>query len=213
MLNKYRSNVKGYLEIIVKPLAKMGLTPNQLTLIGLLISLTGAYFFAHGSQQIAALVLLFGSLVDALDGTLARLTGKSSRFGAFLDSTFDRISDGAVLFGIACGRLVKWEIAAIALIGSYLVSYERCRAELAGSGTLAVGIAERAERLLIIIITALFKRVDIGVYTVAVLAWITTFQRLWEAKKEFWKECEFIISDLREVLVILEELNGIYSAF
>ena len=183
MLNKYRSNVKGYLEIIVKPLAKRGLTPNQLTLIGLLISLTGAYFFAHGSQQIAALVLLFGSLVDALDGTLARLTGKSSRFGAFLDSTFDRISDGAVLFGIAYGRLVKWEIAAIALIGSYLVSYERCRAELAGTGTLTVGIAERAERLLIIIITALFKRVDIGVYTVAVLAWITTFQRRWEAKK------------------------------
>ena len=68
-------------------------------------------------------------------------------------------------------------------MGSYLVSYERCRAELAGSGTLAVGIAERAERLLIIIITAMFNRVDIGVYAVAILAWITAFQRLWEARK------------------------------
>jgi len=183
MLNRYRSNVKGYLEAIVKPLVRMGITPNQLTFVGLLISLLGAYFFAQGSQRIAALVLLFGSLVDALDGTLARFTEKTSRFGAFLDSTFDRISDGAVLFGIAYGGLVKWEIGAIALIGSYLVSYERCRAELAGSGTLAVGIAERAERLLIIIVTALFNRVDIGVYAVAVLAWITAFQRLWEAKK------------------------------
>lgn len=183
MLNKYRSNIKTYLEIIVKPLAKLGLTPNQLTFIGLVISLLGAYFFAQGFQRNAALILLFGSLIDALDGTLARLTGKTSRFGAFLDSTFDRLSDAAVLFGIGYGNLVEWEVIVIALIGSYLVSYERCRAELAGSGNLAVGIAERAERLLILIITALFNRVDIGVYTVAILAWITVFQRLWEAKK------------------------------
>ncbi|NJE26906.1 CDP-alcohol phosphatidyltransferase family protein [Thermococcus sp. MV5] len=183
MLNKYRSSVKAYLEIIVKPLAKLGVTPNQLTFIGLAISLLSAYFFAQGFQRNAALMLLFGSLIDALDGTLARLTGKTSRFGAFLDSTFDRLSDAAVLFGIGYGNLVKWEIIVIALVGSYLVSYERCRAELAGSGNLAVGIAERAERLLILIITALFNRVDIGVYIVAILAWITVFQRLWEAKK------------------------------
>ncbi|USS40207.1 CDP-alcohol phosphatidyltransferase family protein [Thermococcus aggregans] len=183
MLNRYRANVKTYLESIAKPLVKLGITPNQLTFLGLLISLSGAYFFAQGSQRIATLILLLGSLIDALDGTLARLTGKTSRFGAFLDSTFDRISDGAIFFGIAYGGLAKWEIATIALIGSYLVSYERCRAELAGSGTLAVGIAERAERLLIIIITAIFNRVDIGVYAVAILAWITAFQRLWEAKK------------------------------
>ncbi|MCD6188945.1 MAG: CDP-alcohol phosphatidyltransferase family protein [Thermococcus sp.] len=183
MLNKYRSNVKRYLESLVKPLVRLGITPNQLTFLGLLISLLGAYFLAQGSQRIAALILLFGSLLDALDGALARLTEKTSRFGAFLDSTFDRISDGAIFFGIAYGSLAKWEIAVIALMGSYLVSYERCRAELAGSGTLAIGIAERAERLLIIIITAIFNRVDIGVYVVAILAWITAFQRLWEAKK------------------------------
>ena len=183
MLNKYRPVFKGYLETIVRPLAKIGLTPNQLTLIGMLISLLAAYFFTMGEQRLAALTLIFGSLIDALDGTLARLTGRTSRFGAFLDSTTDRVSDGAILFGIAYGGLVDWKIAFIALIGSYLVSYERCRAELAGSGTLAVGIAERAERLLILIIAALFNRVDVGVYIVAVLAWITAFQRLWEAKK------------------------------
>ncbi len=183
MLNKYRPVFKGYLEAIVRPLAKIGLTPNQLTLIGMLISLLAAYFFTMGEQRLAALTLIFGSLIDALDGTLARLTGRTSRFGAFLDSTTDRVSDGAVLFGIAYGGLIDWKIAFIALIGSYLVSYERCRAELAGSGTLAVGIAERAERLLILIIAALFNKVDVGVYIVTVLAWITAFQRLWEAKK------------------------------
>lgn len=180
-LNRYRPAVKGYLEAIVRPLAKTGLSPNHLTVIGLMISLAGAYLFYRGEQFTAALVLLFGSLVDALDGTLARLTGKTSRFGAFLDSTFDRISDGAVLFGIALGNLVDWKVAFIAFMGSYLVSYERCRAELAGSGTLAVGISERAERLLILIITALVRHVDYGVYIVAVLAWITVFQRMWAA--------------------------------
>ncbi|HIP89877.1 MAG TPA: CDP-alcohol phosphatidyltransferase family protein [Thermococcus paralvinellae] len=183
MLNKYRPVFKGYLEMIVKPLLKVGLTPNQLTVIGMLVSLLAAYLFAMGEQRIAALTLILGSLIDALDGTLARLTGRTSRFGAFLDSTTDRVSDGVILFGIACGGLVNWKIAFTALIGSYLVSYERCRAELAGSGTLAVGIAERAERLLILIVTALLNRVHIGVYIVAVLAWITAFQRLWEARK------------------------------
>ncbi len=181
VLNRYRGNVKGYLEAIVRPLAKAGVTPNQITVLGLLISLTGAYFFYRGEQVIAALILLFGSLIDALDGTLARLTGKTSRFGAFLDSTFDRISDGAVFLGIALGNLADWRVAFIAFMGSYLVSYERCRAELAGSGKLAVGIAERAERLLILIFAALFGYVEYGVYLVAVLAWITVLQRMWAA--------------------------------
>lgn len=178
MLNRYRPLFKKYLELIVSPLARAGLTPNQVTVMGLVISLIGAYLFAIGRQTTAALVLLFGALVDALDGTLARLTGKTSRFGAFLDSTFDRISDGAVLFGIAYAGLADWRVVFAAFMGSYLVSYERCRAELAGSGRLAVGIAERAERLLILIIAALFGRVEYGVYAVAVLAWITVFQRM-----------------------------------
>ncbi|NJE04969.1 CDP-alcohol phosphatidyltransferase family protein [Thermococcus sp. M36] len=181
VLNRYRENVKGYLEAIVRPLAKAGITPNTITILGLLISLVGAYLFSQREQFLAAIVLLFGSLIDALDGTLARMTGKTSRFGAFLDSTFDRISDGTVLFGIALGNLVDWRIAFIAFMGSYLVSYERCRAELAGSGKLAVGIAERAERLLILIITAMFGYVEYGVYIIAVLAWITVFQRMWAA--------------------------------
>ena len=181
MLNRYRKNVKGYLEAIVRPLARAGVTPNTITVLGLLISLAGAYMFYLGDQFWAALVLLLGSLIDALDGTLARMTGKTSRFGAFLDSTFDRVSDGAVLFGIALGNLVDWRVAFLTFIGAYLVSYERCRAELAGSGKLAVGIAERAERLLIIIGFALFGYVEYGVYLVGVLAWITVFQRAWAA--------------------------------
>jgi archaetidylinositol phosphate synthase len=183
MLNRYRENVRGYLEAIVRPLAGAGVTPNTITFIGLLISLFAAYLFYLRSPRLAALVLLLGSGIDALDGTLARMTGKVSRFGAFLDSTFDRISDGAVFFGIALGNLADWRWAFLTFMGAYLVSYERCRAELAGSGKLAVGIAERAERLLILIAFSLagVDYVKWGVYLVGILAWITVFQRMWTA--------------------------------
>ena len=183
MLNKYRENVRGYLEAIVRPLARAGLTPNAVTVIGLLLSLLAAYLFYRGEPRLAALTLLIGSLVDALDGTLARLTGKTSRFGAFLDSTFDRISDGAILFGMALGSLVDWRVAFLTFMGSYLVSYERCRAELAGSGKLTVGIAERAERLLILMIFSFAgaEYVKYGVYIVGVLAWLTVLQRFYAA--------------------------------
>ncbi|WP_297496944.1 archaetidylinositol phosphate synthase [Thermococcus sp.] len=183
VLNKYRENVKGYLEAIVRPLVKVGVTPNMITVVGLLLSLLSAYLFYLREPRLAALVLLIGSLIDALDGTLARLTGKVSRFGAFLDSTSDRISDGFVLFGVALGGLADWRIAFLTFMGAYLVSYERCRAELAGSGKLAVGIAERAERLLVLIAFSLAgaEYVKYGVYLVGILAWITVFQRMWAA--------------------------------
>jgi len=182
MLSRYRESFKGYLEAIAKPLAGR-LTPNALTVTGLLLSLLAAYLYYLREPRLAALTLLVGSLVDALDGTLARLTGKTSRFGAFLDSTFDRISDGAILFGIALGSLVDWRVAFLTLMGSYLVSYERCRAELAGSGKLAIGIAERAERLIILMVFSFLgvNYVEYGVYLVGILAWITAFQRFYAA--------------------------------
>ena len=183
MLNRYRQNVKGYLEALVRPLAKAGLTPNAVTVVGLFLSLLSAYLFYLREPRLAALALLIGSLVDALDGTLARMTGKTSRFGAFLDSTLDRVSDGAILFGIALGDLADWRMAFLAFMGSYLVSYERCRAELAGSGKLAVGIAERAERLLILMAFSFagVEYVKYGVYLVGILAWITVVQRFYVA--------------------------------
>ncbi|WP_456366861.1 archaetidylinositol phosphate synthase [Thermococcus sp.] len=180
VLNKYREDFRGYLEAIVRPLAKAGVTPNTVTVVGLALSLISAYLFYLREPRLAGLVLLAGSLIDALDGTLARLTGKVSRFGAFLDSTSDRISDGFVLFGVALGNLADWRLSFLTFMGAYLVSYERCRAELAGSGKLAVGIAERAERLLILIVFSLVgaEYVKYGVYLIGILAWITVFQRM-----------------------------------
>lgn len=175
--------MKEPLERTASYLAKIGLTPNQVTLLGFLLTLIASYEFYLGNQIVAGTIMAIGSLLDALDGALARATGKVSRFGGFLDSTLDRLSDGALLVGIALGNLIDWRVAFLALIGSYMVSYARCRAELAGSGTLAVGIAERGERLIIIMIFSLINRVWIGVYLVAVLSWVTFIQRVYEARK------------------------------
>ncbi|AEH25526.1 archaetidylinositol phosphate synthase [Pyrococcus yayanosii] len=183
MLSKLRPGIRGWLEAAARPLVRLGFSPNHLTVLGLLLSLAAAYAFYRGDQRVAALLLAIGAFFDALDGSLARLTGRVTRFGGFLDSTLDRLSDAAILFGIALGGLVEWPIAFLALIGSYMVSYARCRAELAGSGTLAVGIAERGERLIIITIAALVGRVWLGVYLVVILAWITFFQRVWVARR------------------------------
>ncbi|AEC52007.1 CDP-diacylglycerol--glycerol-3-phosphate 3-phosphatidyltransferase [Pyrococcus sp. NA2] len=183
MLSRIRPKVKEPLERIGRGIAKAGITPNQLTLLGFLITLFASYEFYLGNQIIAALILGIGAFLDALDGAVARATNRVSKFGGFLDSTLDRLSDGVIFLGIALGGLVDWRIAFLALMGSYMVSYARCRAELAGSGTLAIGIAERGERLIIIFITALLKIVQIGVYLVALLSWMTFLQRVHEAKK------------------------------
>jgi len=148
-----------------------------------LITLLASYEFYLQNQILAGIILAVGAFLDALDGALARATGKVSKFGGFLDSTIDRLSDASILFGIALGGLVRWDVTFLTLIGSYMVSYSRCRAELAGSGTLAIGIAERGERIIIIFIASLFNAVKIGVYLVAILSWITFIQRVYEAKK------------------------------
>ncbi|AAL80586.1 hypothetical protein PFDSM3638_02295 [Pyrococcus furiosus DSM 3638] len=187
MLSNLRPLAKKPLEKIAEPFSKLGITPNQLTMVGFFLSLLASYEYYLNNQVFGSLILLLGAFLDALDGSLARLTGRVTKFGGFLDSTMDRLSDAAIIFGIALGELVNWKVAFLALIGSYMVSYTRCRAELAGSGTLAVGIAERGERLLILVIAGLFGIIDIGVYLVAILSWITFLQRVYEAKKRLEK--------------------------
>jgi archaetidylinositol phosphate synthase len=138
-----------------------------------------------------ALVLISG-LLDAVDGVLARSTGKVSAFGGFLDSISDRYSDAVVLSALILGGLCQpaWGLAAI--VGSLMVSYARARAEASGVGMAAVGLAERAERMLILAIAtfAAIFRLELlgwGVALLAVLAHLTVLQRVshfyGEAKK------------------------------
>lgn len=150
-----RARIKRIGEPLALLLGRLGLTPDALTIAGFGIVIVAAIVAASGAWIATAATLIVGTLFDGLDGTLARATGKTSQFGAFLDSTFDRAGEAVIYAGIAAGAAIQGRtdvivLATLALgIGS-LVSYVRARGE--GLGISADnGIAQRAERAAILI--------------------------------------------------------------
>ena len=150
-----RARIKRIGEPLALLLGRLGLTPDALTIAGFGIVIVAAIVAASGAWIATAAILIVGTLFDGLDGTLARATGKTSQFGAFLDSTFDRAGEAVIYAGIAAGAAIQGRtdvivLATLALgIGS-LVSYVRARGE--GLGISADnGIAQRAERAAILI--------------------------------------------------------------
>jgi CDP-diacylglycerol--glycerol-3-phosphate 3-phosphatidyltransferase len=134
----------------------MGVSPNVLTILGFLLSIAIAYLLATGRFFPGGLLVLFSGWFDLLDGALARASGRSTRFGALLDSTFDRLSEAAVLFGLMVfyalgGSLQEILLLFAILVGSVLVSYIRARAEGLGL-ECQVGLFTRAERVIILAI-------------------------------------------------------------
>ena len=169
-------------------LARTPLTPDSVTLLGVLIQVGVAVLILQGRLLVAGLVSIVAALADAFDGALAKAQGKTSRFGALLDSTTDRLADAlffvpiAWLYGVAPdvpsreSHLVAG-LALAALVASFLVSYVKGRAEALGFDC-NVGIAERAERLIIVILALIFDFVLVGVALLAALSTITVLQRL-----------------------------------
>ncbi|MBK3332972.1 CDP-alcohol phosphatidyltransferase family protein [Persephonella atlantica] len=166
---------------LVKVLHKVGITPNMLTVSGLLLVSAGSYFIMKGKFLTGALFLIAGNLCDAMDGILARRFNRHSKFGAFLDSVIDRISDFLPLMAIGL-FFIKNEIMLILAIYtgfvSFMVSYTRARAEGLGIDC-KVGALERTERSVILILTLLFDIVLIGLISIAIGATITVFQRIY----------------------------------
>ncbi|WP_422774404.1 phosphatidylinositol phosphate synthase [Plantactinospora sp. WMMC1484] len=150
-----RAGMTRVVEPIARTLLRVGVTPNAVTVAGTLGVVVGSVALgARGHLVAGALVVTFFALTDLLDGTMARMRGGSSRFGAFLDSSMDRVSDGAVFGAVAYwlatqDDLVGVAAALICLVAGGLVSYVKARAEGLGM-TCNVGIAERTERLLIV---------------------------------------------------------------
>lgn len=162
---------------------RLGLTPNAMTMLGLLGNTVGAYFLARGEMLTGGLLVLLMTPIDALDGTMARLRGESSDFGAFVDSVSDRYSEliiyGGLLYhflslGEPLGGLLVFGAAA----GSVLVSYVKARAE--GLGYEAkVGLLTRVERYIVLAPSLVFNQLYIGLGIIAVFANITALQRIW----------------------------------
>ncbi len=151
-----RARIKRIGEPIALFLGRLGFTPDALTVVGFGIVVAAAFAAAAGQWVLTALILIFGTLFDGLDGTLARATGKTSDFGAFLDSTMDRAGEAVIYAGIAAGAAVNGKtevigLATLALGTGSLVSYVRARGE--GLGVCAnIGIAQRAERAAVLIV-------------------------------------------------------------
>lgn len=159
--SSFRSRVRSTIEQpVARVFGRLGLTPNALTLIGLGIAVVAAWFAAVQAWLIAGLLVAFGAIFDLFDGALARATGKTSRFGAFLDSTMDRAGEAVVYIGVGIGLLTLSTsgtvVAVVAMAAAFLVSYTRARSESlgfsSGNGMAAVGLAPREIRTAILVI-------------------------------------------------------------
>jgi len=187
MLTKLKEKVQQLLMFEAGAAHKLGLTPNMITAIGLVLAFLSAFAYAEWHFHyivpwLAFILLLISGFCDVLDGVVARVYGEATVFGGFLDSLLDRYADAAVFVGIVIGGVCDYRAGLLAITGSLLVSYSRARAEAAGLKMESVGLAERAERMLILLLTTLiavywFPALNIGVIAIAVLANVTVVQR------------------------------------
>jgi len=165
----------------------MGLKPNHITAISFCFSLSAASSFVILPQSgmralLAGALILISGLFDAIDGLVARLYREQSRFGAFLDSMLDRISEIAIFWAVIHAGAVDWSLGLVALSLSLMVSYARARAEPLGAAMKGIGIAERPERLLILAAATILGQLSAGAALIAVLSGATLLQRLWYAR-------------------------------
>ena len=189
MLNqKIRGMWDDLMQPVGRAVARSGLGPNTITVAGLLLQLLVAYLIVDGRLLLAGVVAVAAALFDALDGAVAKARGDVSALGALLDSTVDRVSDAlffapvAWLYGVAPDperRDQRWvaALALVALVLSFLVSYVKARAEGLGY-ECNVGIVERAERLILMILGLLLEIVPAVLVILAALSGITVLQRL-----------------------------------
>lgn len=177
-----KAAARRFAENIARGIARTGLTPNALTCIALLLNGVAAAVIASGNQVVGGiLVMLFGAM-DTLDGALARVTGRSTKFGAFLDSTLDRYSEAVVFFGLLVlfsmrqntqGTLLVYAV----VVGSVMVSYTRARAEGLGL-KCEVGLLPRPERIILLGLGLIFDHVTLVLWILAVLTNVTAVQRI-----------------------------------
>jgi len=182
--SKLRQTINRILNPIGLKIAQTGLKPNHITLIGFVLGILIAYFYATQQPLLALITIIISGIMDALDGAVARATEKTTKFGAVLDAILDRYVEFFIIIGIALGNYAGWPYAMIALFSSIMVSYTRARAESSGGlKNCAVGLFERQERLLTIIIATLIlplydRALEIALIIIIIFSQITVIQRL-----------------------------------
>jgi len=205
MSGRYFSWTSGFgracgvlLDAIVRLLALSHINPNALTVMGLVVNTYAAFLFGYANADnqrrmfvYAGLVIIGSGFFDLVDGRVARASNQVTRFGGFFDSIVDRYSDASLFFGLLVfyargNRFFYVVMAALAMISAIMVSYARARAESL-IGTCRVGFMERPERLVLLIIGALFNVMAPALWVIGVLSTITVIQRIvytWQRTRE-----------------------------
>lgn len=191
---RIQQQVRQLVAQMIRPLARLGVTPNTLTVIGLLLSILTALVIAQGFLLVGGLLVLFAGIFDMFDGAMARVRNTATRFGAFFDSTLDRYSESIILLGLLYYALERpnlhdafwptqheqaWMIIFIfvAVVGSLMVSYAKARAEGLGL-ECRTGILARPERVIILAIGLLSGTVIWAMALLAVLSHVTAIERI-----------------------------------
>src|ERR1700693_4428824 len=188
---RFEAWVRRRAEALMSALGRIPVTPNQITVIGVALTFVAAVLAALGLLRWGGVVLIVAGTFDILDGALARSSGRAYPYGAFLDSTLDRYSEGAIYMGLAfyfastAGPLQRWLLLATvaALAGSFLVSYVRARAQSLGF-TCESGLFARPERVVVTVVGLIFGGVILYgvVFLLAILTNLTALQRI----REVW---------------------------
>ncbi|MCL2157647.1 MAG: CDP-alcohol phosphatidyltransferase family protein [Methanobrevibacter sp.] len=176
--------IRPILEKFLSPIAKkIDIDPNLVTISSLIIAALAAVSFTLNELILGGVLIFLSGLLDVLDGAVARSQNKTTKFGAFLDSTTDRFSDTLIIIGLIAGGYTTWIIGVLAIHSSLTVSYVRASAESKGI-PCTVGIGERASRLLILIVGAFVAAylgrmyMGIAILILVIIAYITVIQRI-----------------------------------
>ncbi len=190
-MEQLRRVVQGWLEMALTPVAgglfRLGVSGNQVSVSGFALNVAAAGLVATDQLVAAGVLYLIAGILDLLDGILARLIGTPTRFGAFLDSTIDRAAEGVVFAAIGYrfaleGAAIDAGVVVLALLGSFLVSYTRSRAQALGA-ECRVGIATRAERVVLVAVGLVAGLLTQVIYLVALLTAITVVQRVMHVRR------------------------------
>lgn len=207
MLTKLKQRIQQMLSTEAKIVHKIGFTPNRLSILGFILSITSAVAYGLASPEavwlllLATFLMLSSGFCDTLDGIVARIYGEATVFGGFFDSVLDRYSDAIIYMAILVSGLSNYALGAfwgtilvlVTLTGSLLVSYTRARAEAAGIKMESIGFAERAERMIILSAVSIMAyfwlpAMGYGIGLLAILSTLTVIQRSLYVYRKLKKE-------------------------
>jgi CDP-diacylglycerol--glycerol-3-phosphate 3-phosphatidyltransferase len=183
LTDRVRQWSQGIINPIVRLVNRTGISPDGITVIGFLLMVVVGLVLSQGYLRLAGILLIVAAFFDAIDGTLARMQDRVTRFGAFFDSTLDRFAEAAIFLGVLIyclrqGANTQVILTYTTIVGSLMVSYTRARGEGLGV-SIRGGLLSRLERMVILVILLLLNQLTFALWVLAPLTNLTALQRIW----------------------------------